>query len=112
VFVKLERGVAGGVEVHLRQPEAITQPHIAIDPDVSLAEMHRALFESGAAVQLADGDFLLSHDWLLRHAAAVVDDAEGWAYELDVLLRSPSARSWYVKPVDALRGVVFRAPVV
>jgi hypothetical protein len=79
VFVKVERGAAGCVEVHLRQPDAIRQPHIVVDLDVSVAEMGRALFESGAAVQQADDGFLLSHDWLLRSAAGFVEDADEWA---------------------------------
>jgi hypothetical protein len=34
-----------------------------------------------------------------------------WAGELDLLLHSTSARSWYVKSIDAVRSVVVGTPV-
>jgi hypothetical protein len=108
VFIIVVRDTSGSVAVRLSEPDAFTQIHIDVSADISAGEESRALFESGAAVQRAGADYLISLDWLVRLASAQVADIAEWESRLLDLVSAGPARTGYVASVDAIRARTVR----
>ena len=78
--------------------------------DISSGEGSRALFESGAAVQQVGVDFLISTDWLRRHAvAASTIRRTGTRVSPSFTRRVAADEGRYMEPFEAIR--VARGPI-
>src|SRR5260370_41000930 len=70
VFISVDRGPDQSLQVRLGAPADTGRLHIRVAERFSAGEGTRALFQSGAAVQQAAADYLISACWLRRPAIA------------------------------------------
>lgn len=106
MFISVDRGPDESPRAGLDDPEDVGHLHIHIAGDVSPGECTRVLFESGAAVQQANADYLISADWLRRQAAAKVRDLLAWDRQFAEFVASAAGATSYIKSVDAVRANV------
>jgi hypothetical protein len=109
VFITVERWPDHTLHVRFDELELIGDLHIHIGDDISLAEGSVALFESGAAVQQFGADYLISADWLRRHALASAEHGADWEKRFDAQLVVATDSGRYFEGVDALRAHVVLA---
>jgi hypothetical protein len=104
VYVTVARDPTGAVLVQLSEPARLTRLHIHAEAGIDSDQLTVALFESGAAVQSRDADYLISVDWLLRHTrlGPAYPEADWFA-----LLDSAAGAGGYVIAVDAIQARVF-----
>jgi hypothetical protein len=103
VHVAVARAVDGAARVSLVDVARPTRLHIAVAASIDLSELDLALFESGAAVQLHDADYLISVYWLLQRLAVAGIDS---AVARNDLLATARGVDGYVAAVDAIRASV------
>jgi hypothetical protein len=104
VYVTVARGADGSVHVDLAEPDRLTRLHIHAEDGGDAALLTRALFESGAAVQSRNADYLISVDWLQQHyPTADVTPDDRWLH----VLTSACGDDGYVSAVDAIRARVY-----
>ena len=101
MHVAVARASDGTTRVELANTARPTRLHIAVESDIDVLMLDVAMFESGAAVQLRDDDYLISVDWLLHQlAAAGVDDSAARNH----LIATARGVDGYVVAVDAIRA--------
>ncbi|MDT4945965.1 MAG: hypothetical protein QOH14_2698 [Pseudonocardiales bacterium] len=106
MFLTVSRDPSGELAVRLDEPELLNRLYIHVADDVGPPDLSRALFESGAAVQSHDDDFLVSVDWLLRHAPGAAAGAPDPKAALHLWLTAIGGPDGYVRAVDAVRAAV------
>jgi hypothetical protein len=108
VFITVEHGPDQTLNVGFDELEHTDQLHVHVGCDISLAEASVALFESGAAVQQFGADYLISVDWIRRHALASEERSVDWERRFDAHLVVATDTGLYFDGVDALRARVMR----
>ena len=103
MYVAVERIGDGSVQVRLAEPEHLTRLHVHLEAGVDAALLNLALFESGAAVQARNGEYLISVEWLFRNAGSATDDESYWNDMLDAAI-GPDG---YVPVLDAISARVY-----
>ena len=110
MFLTVARGPSRSVFVRLDDAGDLERLEIHVAPDISPGESSFALFECGAAVQQFGADFLVSRQWLRRHALLTSGDADAWDERFEALVDPTENRMEYVPAVDAVRVVVVVGP--
>lgn len=108
MFITVDRGPDHLPRVRLGAPADTDRLHIRVAWGVSAGEEARALFESGAAVQQVGADYLVSADWLRRHARAEVEDLAVWEAQFAEFLAVAADLRLYIESVDAIRTRVIQ----
>jgi hypothetical protein len=103
LVILVERGAPGWLRVNIGEADDLDTIQIRIGPDVSAGDSSRALFESGAALQQTGGEFLVSTDWLRRHAADATSDLIQWEARFGELLTTATEVGTYAEAFDAIR---------
>jgi hypothetical protein len=108
VLITVDRGLAEVLRIGFHEPHDFTRLRIQMGDGVTPGDVSRALFESGAAVQQSGVEFLISTDWLRRHAIADVGDVAAWERHFARLLAASADEGRYVEPFEAIRVPVDR----
>lgn len=110
MFLTVARGPSQSVFVRLDDQDDFARFEIRVAPDVAPGESAFALFECGAVVQQSGADFLISRQWLRRHALLATGDGDEWDRRFEDELAGSTDRADYVPEMDAVRAVVVVTP--
>lgn len=103
MLIVVARRAADWLRVDIDEVDDLGTIQIRIGPDVSAGDSSRALFESGAALQQAGAEFLVSTDWLRRQAAGMTSDQNEWETRFGELLAAAGQVGAYAEAFDAIR---------